>query len=128
MPDRPKLVLCIDDDPDILASLRVVLEAGGYRVVAAANAAEGRRVAAESRPDAILVDLMMEQIDSGVKLVRELRAAGTRTPIYMLSSTGDYLQGAADPEELGIDGVFQKPLDPAILLALLGRKLKAAGA
>jgi DNA-binding response OmpR family regulator len=125
MPDRPKVILCVDDDPDILASLHVVLDAAGYRAVQAASAAEGKRLCAETRPDAILVDLMMEEIDSGINLVRDLRASGNEAPIYMLSSTGDYLQGAADVSALGITGVFQKPLDPAVLLAVLERRLNA---
>lgn len=117
------VILCIDDDPDTLASLRVVLESAGYLVVTASTAAEVLEAYDTAQPDALIVDLMMEQIDTGMKVARDLQALGNTAPLYFLSSTGDYLQGAMDVGELGASGVFQKPLDPHVLLSLLQRKL-----
>ena len=117
------VILCIDDDPDTLVSLRVVLESAGYLVVTASTAAEVLEAYETARPDALIVDLMMEQIDTGMKVARDLQALGNTAPLYFLSSTGDYLQGAMDVSELGASGVFQKPLDPHVLLSLLQRKL-----
>lgn len=123
MPDGKHIILCIDDDPDILASLRVVLESRGYVVVTAATAAEGIKAYQERRPDLLIIDLMMEQIDTGLKLLGDLRALGNTAPIFFLSSTGDYLQGTTDLSEMGVMGVFQKPLDPGVLLSLIARRL-----
>ncbi|GAB4110256.1 MAG: hypothetical protein Kow001_10930 [Acidobacteriota bacterium] len=124
MQDGKFVILCVDDDPDILASLRVVLEAGGYMVVTAASAEEGVDAYRRSQPDLIIADLMMEEIDAGTHFVKELQAMGNQAPIYMLSSTGDNLQATTDFSELGLTGVFQKPLNPDVLLALLRTKLR----
>lgn len=125
MQDGKHVVLCADDDPDLLFSLRVVLEAHGYIVITAENAAETITSFKQSRPDVLIIDLMMEEIDTGMRLVREIQALGNTAPLYILSSSGDYLQGITDLSDLGVTAVFQKPLDPGFLLSLLRAKLKA---
>lgn len=117
------VILCVDDDPDVLASLRVVLESDGYRVETARSGKEGLREFGRTKPDLVIMDLMMEDVDAGTRLVREINALGPGVPVYMLSSTGDYLGKAVDVHELGFQGVFQKPVDPKILLRLLRVKL-----
>ena len=124
MEDGKHVVLCVDDDPDILEYLRVVLEANDYVVVTAATAEEGLRVYKESSPDAFIIDLMMEEIDAGTSMVMELQALGNKAPIFMLSSTGDSLSWTTDYSALGLAGVFQKPIDNNTLLSLLQAKLK----
>ncbi|MEW6750989.1 MAG: response regulator [Candidatus Latescibacterota bacterium] len=124
MRDGKHVVLCVDDDPDVLEYLRVVLEANGYIVATAASAEQGLRVWRESQPDALIVDLMMEEVDAGTNLVTELRAGGNRAPVFMLSSTGDNLSRQIDTSSLGLGGVFQKPLDSDVLLSLLRSRLK----
>ena len=118
------VILCVDDDPDVLFSLKIVLESDGYAVVAAASGKAGVQAFRESRPDLVLLDLMMEEIDAGTWALKEMQAIDRKVPVYLLSSTGDYLQGATDVNELGLAGVFQKPVDPKILLGLLRAKLK----
>ncbi|MFZ0428889.1 MAG: response regulator, partial [Acidobacteriota bacterium] len=124
MQDGKFVILCIDDDPDILESLKVVLEANDYVVLTAPSAEEGLRVYKESGPDLLIVDLMMEEIDAGTSFVKELQALGNEAPIYMLSSTGDTLQSTVSYGDLGLTGVFQKPINPNVLLTLLRAKLK----
>ena len=120
------VILCVDDDPDILASLRVILESRGYRVVTAPTAAAGVESYRATHPDLLIVDLMMEEIDSGIWLARELQKLGNTVPLFFLSSTGDYLLGTLDTGELGARGVFQKPLDPTLLLSLVEKSLGAS--
>ncbi len=124
MQDGKNVILCIDDDPDLLFSLRVVLEANGYIVATAENSKEGIKAYRESKPDLIIVDLMMEEIDTGMHLIREIYYSGNKAPMYVLSSAGDYLQNATDLSDLGVTAVFQKPLSPDFLLSLLQQKLK----
>lgn len=124
MQDEKFVILCVDDDPDILESLRVVLEANHYVVVTSESAEEGLRVYHEVQPDLLIVDLMMEEIDAGTAFVKELKALGNQAPVYMLSSTGDSLQATTDYSELGLAGVFQKPINPGVLLALLKTRLR----
>jgi two-component system, OmpR family, response regulator MtrA len=124
MRDGKFVILCVDDDPDILVSLRVVLEAGGYDVVTAPSGEVGLEAFREHRPDLVIADLMMEEIDAGTRFVKELQRLGNQAPVYMLSSTGDHLQATIDFSDLGLTGVFQKPLNPDLLLALLRTKLR----
>jgi DNA-binding response OmpR family regulator len=123
MRDGKHVILCVDDDQDILASLRLVLESAGYEVVTAATADEGRAALQAARPDLLVVDLMMEQVDAGLSFVSSLREAGVTTPVFFLSSAGDYLYEMADVGRLGADGVFQKPLSPDLLLSVIAGRL-----
>ena len=123
MQDDKHVILLVDDDPDILESLRVVLEAHDYVVVTASSGQEGLKVFKEVNPDLLIVDLMMEEIDSGTSFVKELKVAGNTAPVYLLSSTGDTLAETTDSSALGLTGVFQKPINTQMLLALLKAKL-----
>jgi DNA-binding response OmpR family regulator len=118
------VILCVDDDQDLLDALRLVLEKNGYNMVEARTAEVGLRKFKETNPDLIIVDLMMEEVDAGTSLVRELRAAGNTRPVYMLSSVGDNLSVNIDYAELGLAGVFQKPINNQQLLTVLKNKLK----
>jgi DNA-binding response OmpR family regulator len=118
------VILCIDDDQDFLDTIRLILEAGGYLIEEADSAEMGLKKYKETRPDLIIVDLMMEEIDSGTGFVKELRLLGNTAPIYLLSSAGDQFFMAIDYTDLGLAGVFQKPIQPDILLSTLREKLK----
>lgn len=124
MKDGKHVVLYIDDDPDFLMAVRTILESNGYIMAEAQTAEEGLKVYKESKPDFLIVDLMMEEVDAGTSFVKELKALGNKAPIYMLSSVGDSLSISTDYAELGLDGVFQKPIAPDTLLSVLKAKLK----
>ncbi len=118
------VILCVDDDQDVLDILRTTLEANGYAMVEASSAEEGLKRYKEAKPDLLIIDLMMEEIDAGVSLVKDLRALGAKQPVYMLSSVGDQLNLNVDSNELGLSGVFQKPLNTNSLLRILKTKLQ----
>lgn len=124
MQNGKPVVLAIDDDQDVLDALRMVLEANGYHMLEAHSAEEGLKTYKQAAPDLLIVDLMMEEVDAGTHFVTQLRALGNTAPIYMLSSVGDNLHANADYAALGLSGVFQKPLDPQILLTILQAKLR----
>ena len=119
MTDSRPLVLYVDDDPDYRDTIRIVLEANGYAMAEAATAEEGLTVFDQINPGFIIVDLMMEEVDAGTAFVKELRARGNTAPIYMLSSVGDMLRLNIDCDSLGVEGVFQKPLEANTLLYVL---------
>ncbi len=123
MTEKKKVILYVDDDQDYLDMLRAIIETEGYEMVEARSAEEGLQLFREVGPDLVIVDLMMEEVDSGTSFVKELKAAGSGVPIYMLSSVGDNLSMTVDPVELGLDGVFQKPIDGRTLLMVLKVKL-----
>ncbi len=124
MKDGKYQILCVDDDQDILQTLKMILEKNGYEAVQASSAEDGYKKYQEVQPDFVLVDLMMEQIDSGTSLVTKIKALGSKAPIYMLSSMGDEMSQTTNVNKLGLDGVFQKPIDPKTLVATLKAKLK----
>lgn len=123
MSEKKPLILCVDDDADLLEAMKLRLEHAGYHVNTAFSAEEGLRSFKKQRPDFIIVDLMMEEIDSGTALVKDLSLAGNQAPVFMLSSTGDQLNLAVDFQGLGLDGVFQKPVNFDLLLKTLKARL-----
>ena len=123
MKDGKHLILCVDDDADLLDLLRMQLEKGGYAVEAAFSAEEGLSKFREVKPDLIVLDLMMEEIDAGTNLVKELKLSGNRAPILLLSSMGDQLNLSTGYRELGLDAVFQKPVNAEALLRTIKAKL-----
>ena len=127
MSDSKPVILCIDDDPDILNFLRVVLEAEGYRYAGADTAEDGLTVYKEVSPDIVVVDLMMEEVDSGAEFARELLILGNQAPVFMLSSVGDDLSMMTDYTTLGLAGVFQKPLEREHFLSVLETALAETG-
>ena len=125
MADKKHRILYVDDDQDFLDAMRVMLEAAGYEMTEASSAEDGLRLFKRDRPDLVIVDLMMEEVDSGTSFVKELRLVGGDIPILMVSSVGDNLSMTADYAELGLDGLFQKPVDARTLTTLLEAKLGA---
>jgi len=118
------VILCIDDDATFRGLLRRILEGEGYAVAEAATAEDGLKQYRQVQPDLVIVDLMMEEIDSGVSFVKEIKALGAKIPIYMLSGVGDTLNINVDYSKLGLTGVLQKPVEPRTLLATMAAKLK----
>jgi hydrogenase maturation protease len=121
--ERTKTILIIDDDPDIRAATRIVLESAGFVVGEASTGAEGLKVAQRIQPDAILLDLMMETVDAGSKVSTQLKEAGFSAPIFLLSSVGDAVRYNIDAAQLGLAGIFQKPIDHKVLLTTLKAEL-----
>lgn len=117
------VILCVDDDQDFLDSMRIIIESSNYVVDTANSAEEGLRRYKAERPDLVIVDLMMEEVDSGTSLVKEIKALGPTPPIYMLSSVGDGLNLSTDYSQLGLSGVLQKPINPQVLLSTLKARL-----
>lgn len=123
--EKRRTILLVDDDVHARGGLRNVLEAAGFSVGEAVNAREGERTALRIRPDAILADLMMETIDAGSRLAQRLHAIGSTIPFYIVSTASEALVGSVALRELGITGVFLKPVDPPIVLQTLRVRLDA---
>ncbi len=119
MKNGKKVVLCVDDDRDILEQMRLVLEANDYAPLLAESAQAGMVLYKREPPDVVFVDLMMEKLDAGLDFARKIRALGNTAPVFMLSSVGDQLHDQYDAGDLGIAAVLQKPIEPAYLLSTL---------
>jgi len=108
-----KKILLADDDPDQIFQVSHHLKKWGYDVVAVESREEAERYLQSECPDLAILDLMMEEVDAGTNFVKELKALGNTAPIYMVSSVGDHLALETSYSDLGLAGVFQKPIDPA---------------
>lgn len=123
MREGKHVVLYVEDDADYQDMVREILEAADFEMVAASSAEEGIRAWDTEKPDLVIVDLMMEEVDAGTSLITDLRARGCVVPIYMLSSVGDDLAMSMDYSALGLAGVFQKPIDGRSLVTILKARL-----
>lgn len=108
-----KTVLIIDDDPDIHFFCRGVLEAAGYRVVTADNGASGLAAAEAEEPDLVLLDIMMERINTGYSVAEQI---GRVYPVILMSSMLDESDLNFDPKTAPFRDVLVKPLDAETLL------------
>lgn len=109
-------ILIVDDEVQIRRLLRVTLEANGYRVSEAASGKEGLAEAAQGRPDAIILDLGLPDMD-GVTVLERLRE-WSKVPVLVLSvrdSEDDKVQAL----DRGADDFINKPFSTAELLARL---------
>ena len=117
-------ILLVDQDPHFRANLRLALEEAGFTVGEAANGKEGERTALRIRPDAILLDLMMEEVDTGGLIAQRLREIGEKFPIYIISGAAASMQYNFNFHDLGITGVFSKPVDVKAVIQTLKTRLK----
>jgi CheY-like chemotaxis protein len=124
MQDGEYVILTIDDDPDFLDAIRLFLEGNGFIMAEAKSAEEGLNVYKKTKPDLILVDLMMEEIDAGTDFAKELKLLGNKAPVYLLSGAGNEMSDNIDYTQLGFTGVFQKPIKNERLLSVIKAKLK----
>ncbi|MBK8781340.1 MAG: response regulator transcription factor [Anaerolineales bacterium] len=110
----PKKILIVDDEPQIVEICRDYLKAAGYETVTASNGAQGLSLARREKPDLIVLDLMMPEMD-GLDVTREIRRESD-VPIIMLTARveeTDKLIGL----ELGADDYITKPFSPRELVA-----------
>jgi len=121
--DRPNHVVVVDDDREIRKLLGEYLERNGYRVSLATDGREMRRVLEASRPDLVVLDVMLPGED-GLALCRELRA-GRDLPVIMLTARADEVDRVLGLE-MGADDYLTKPFSPRELLARIKNILRRA--
>jgi two-component system response regulator MprA len=119
-------VLVVDDDPAVRESLRRSLAFNGYEVELAADGEQALRAIADSRPDAVVLDVMMPNLD-GLATCRALRAAGDDVPVLMLTARDEVADRVAGLDA-GADDYLPKPFALEELLARLRALLRRIGA
>jgi DNA-binding response OmpR family regulator len=119
-------ILIVDDDPDIVDAGRLVLEREGYEVVGAPNRADGMKKLEEIKPDLLILDVMMEEPDDGLRMAREIRKSGNTVPIIMLTSVNAAmgLNIDKDGEIVPVDEFQPKPVEPQTLVAKVKKLLE----
>lgn len=124
-------ILIIDDDPDIVEAMQVVLESENYEVVSAKNGKEGLKKIKANPPDLVILDVMMDEVDEGFQVARKIKAEkySQNIPILMVTAikekTGlDFKESAGDKNWLPVDDFCEKPLKPEDLLAKVKKMIR----
>ena len=132
----PGKILVVDDDPDILDAVTMILESQGYDVVTARDGVEGLANLKAENPDLMILDLMMPKMD-GFAVCKELQdprwSKYKSIPILMLTSVREEASRRRYELETGleldVDDYVEKPMAPEILLdrvdKLITRKKKS---
>ena len=117
-------ILVVDDEPDIRQLVSDILEDENYSVTTAEDAAAARAALRDRRPDLILLDIWMPDLD-GISLLKEWAAgSGPACPVIMMSGHGT-VETAVEATRLGAYDFLEKPLSLAKLLLTVERALEA---
>ncbi len=117
-------ILVVDDEPDIRSLLQEILRDEGYEVDVAENAAAARRARRMHRPDLVLLDIWMPDVD-GISLLKEWSEEGPLTaPVIMMSGHGT-VETAVEATRLGAYDFIEKPVSLGKLLVTVERALEA---
>lgn len=125
----PKRILIVDDDPDLVEAVSMLLESKGLTPLAAYGGVEGLAKARNEKPDLIVLDVMMPDKD-GYAVAKELAEDEqlSEIPVIMLTAVVDHISTTeyshASGKELVADDYFQKPVEPEVLVE---RILELAG-
>jgi CheY-like chemotaxis protein len=124
-----KKILVVDDDLDILEQISAVLNAAGYEVAAAEGRAAAEEAILKIKPDLAILDLMMEEKDSGFVLSHQIRKLYPDTPMILLTAvtgtTGlSFASQNSDARSwIKVDKILDKPVRPEQLKAEVRRLL-----
>ena len=124
-------ILIVDDDPDILEALSIILEAKGYKVVTAKDGVEGLANLKAENPDLMILDLLMPKMD-GFAVCKELQdprwSKFKSVPILILTSVREEASRRRYELETGleldVDDYVEKPVSPDILLERVEKLIK----
>lgn len=116
--EKVKKIMLVDDDIDLLEQHKMLLESKGYLIVTAENVEDGWNVFKKEKPDAAIIDLIMEEHDSGFVLCHRIKrdSFGKQIPVFILTSA-TYMTGfkfgsstSEEKEWINCDAVLNKPI------------------
>jgi len=127
----PSKILVVDDDPDILEAISLILDSQGYQVVTARDGVEGLANLKAEKPDLMVLDLLMPKMD-GFAVCKELQdprwARYKDIPILILTSVREEASRRRYELETGleldVDDYIEKPVAPDTLLERVERLIK----
>lgn len=114
----PKKILVVDDDIDLLDHIAMILKADGYDVITAQGQKEGEDAILSAIPDLAILDLMMENLDSGFVLCHQIKRLYPETPVIILTAVKSATGVDLTPKSSGAaswvqaDLMLDKPVRP----------------
>ncbi len=108
-------IMIVDDEVDLLAELKPLLERSGFQVVSASNGEQALELIATEQPGLIILDMIMPKLD-GRDVLRRLRESGNWTPVILLTKVNTNVERVLSLQE-GADDYLNKPFDPLELVA-----------
>jgi len=127
-----KKILVVDDDLDLLEQMNAVLAAAGYAVTTAGGRAEGEEAILKMKPDLAILDLMMEEKDSGFVLSYQIKKLYPDTPVILLTAVSGATglsftdQNPNARSWIKVDTIMDKPIRPEQLKSEVHRLLQEA--
>lgn len=115
-------ILVVDDEPEIRSILQEILQDEEYTVTTAENAGRARELYRKVRPDLVLLDIWMPDLD-GISLLKEWMQSGHRAAVVMMSGHGN-VETAVEAVQLGARDFIEKPLSTGRLLSTVARVLQ----
>lgn len=103
-----KVILCVDDEADILELFKDEFEESGFKVLEASNGVDAFNIFKSNHVDCVVSDIRMPGGD-GVELVKNLKAEGSPVPIFLVTGFSDYT--SEELTGLGVNAVIFKPFD-----------------
>ena len=123
-----KNILIIDDDDDLVEALTIILEAKSYNVMRSSNGKEGIESLKHHIPDLIVLDIMMDSVDEGINVAREIKRQEKwkHIPIIGLSAINNEFpcEVDSDNEMFPVDRFLEKPVSPDTFIAEIGKLIK----
>lgn len=117
-----KVILCVDDEVDILELFRDEFVDLGFKVLEASNGVDAFKIFKENDVDCIVSDIRMPGGD-GVSLVRNIKNEGSDVPIFLVTGFSDYT--TEDLTALGINAVIFKPFDLDEVVQMVKRTVES---
>lgn len=119
-------VLVLDDNPDTLRSLELVLQHGGFETASALSGKDALALQNEKPVDVLITDILMPDVD-GMEIIDEFRSRWPHVRIIAISGGGEMVKGdyLSIATQIGADLTLRKPVDPEQLLQLLADMVKA---
>jgi len=121
-PQRPKRILLVDDDREIVEAMRVALEALDYRILVARDGNQGLALAEREDPDLVILDMMMPKRSGFLVLEKLRRTRQVPTRVIMITAN-EGSRHKAYAEMLGVDDYIRKPFAMDRLLDSVNRLL-----
>src|SRR5215813_11981545 len=107
-PSKAKRILLVDDDTEIIDSMRLALEAGGFQVLVARDGNQGLAMAEREDPDLVILDMMMPK-RSGFLVLEKLRRSRPVPLRVIMITANEGSRHKAYAEMLGVDDYIRKP-------------------